>query len=171
MLLLALFACGDLSSGEIVSLLEANTRVVANIEARSETIETKLRHGQGDGDYTYEGVLEADGAWDAGAIAVSGSGSSSQGGTLLFYSFELDYDQVEVDGLVMDGPVDASIGVTIADGSVSVLYTVKGDLELSGDASGTASMDWSMNASSSVDQGQPRYGGTVNGRDVARIMD
>jgi hypothetical protein len=175
-LLLALFACGNLTDDQIEAVVDANTKVLANVEARAEQLETKVaerRHGQGDGDYTYDGSLEADGAWDSGVVALTGSGSSRQAQTILFYAWQLDYQEIEVDGLGMDraqgrGPVDATISITIAEGEVTVLYQVSGTLEVSGEATGSADMDWEMAADSSTG-GQPVYSGTINGKDLSKL--
>jgi hypothetical protein len=171
LLLLALFACGNLTDDEIEAVVDANTKVLANVEARAEQLETKVaerRHGQGDGDYTYDGSLEADGAWDSGVVALTGSGSSRQAQTILFYAWQLDYQEIDVDGLGMDGPVDATISITIAEGEVTVLYQVAGTLEVSGEATGSADMDWEMAADSSTG-GQPVYSGTINGKDLSHL--
>jgi hypothetical protein len=173
MLILALSGCGDLSASEIRDAVDANLTVLADVETRIDTIETKVstaRHGQGDGDYVYQGVLDPAGTWDGGTITVDGTGSSTFGGSILFSSLNLVLAGVDVDGVVLDGTLDVTIAVTITDGSVAITYDVHGDETISGSASGTADNAWSMSASG-AEGGVPHYSGTVNGKDLAKIED
>ncbi len=172
--LAGLFGCADLTDGEISALLDHNTAIVAGVESRLDAVETLVtpsspfRHGQGDGDYVFDGVLSADGSWDAGDVGVTGSGSSREGGSLLYSSLQLDYQDVEIDGATLTGPVDATVQIVIVDGEVEVFYGVIGVIEASGGVKGTADMRWTMTASS-VEGGRPVYTGTIDGVDVATV--
>jgi len=166
--------CSDLTDAEMRDLLDHQTAIVAGVESRLDSIETLIvpgspfRHGQGDGDYVFDGVLDADGSWDSGEIVVTGSGSSREGGSLQYSSLALDHGEVQIDGAVLDGMVNATVQITIANGEVDVFYGVEGVLEASHGVSGTADMEWTMNASS-VEGGRPVYSGTINGRDVSTL--
>lgn len=162
--------CG-LSRSDIDAILTAQTTIMADVEARSETIETLVPsqpagHGRGDGDYVFDGVLDASaGGWDAGNISVSGTGTSASSGSVLGYQFHLVYNGVLVHGTTYDGPVDADLSVLISDGDVSVVDAITGTVTCAGDVTGDADMDWRMEASSTTG-GHPLYTGTINGRKV-----
>jgi hypothetical protein len=169
-----LAGCGELTRPEIEDLVDDDTRILADVEARLDGIETlvqpTLRHGQGDGDYVYQGVLEAESGWDAGTVTVDGSGSSREQNAIQFSALDLTFDGVVLHDTTYDGTTHATIGVTVIGGRVSVSYKVTGTLSADGAVTGTAEMDWSMDAASDENDGQPTYDGTVNGRDLSRIM-
>lgn len=164
--------CGEISAREADELLYLNSRILANIEARLDTIEKLApgdRHGQGDGDYVYgeaSDPLEADGSgWESGRVAVTGEGTVRQQGSMQFYALDLDYQDVALRGTTLDGPVAATVGVTLFDGEIAVTYTFDGEIEALGEVEGAADMAWSMSADS-MTGGMPRYQGTVNGREI-----
>jgi hypothetical protein len=184
MLALFLAGCGDLTNGEISQVLDDSTRVLADVEARLNSIETlvqpatpasTLRHGQGDGDYVFEGTYDADDVgWASGTVAVCGSGTSRQQGAIQFETLDLVWDGVVVHETTYDGETTAAIGVSIVPGGegspsvITVSYDVTGGLDASGPVTGHADMDWTMNAST-AEGGDHLYDGTINGKDVGRI--
>lgn len=162
--------CG-FSRADIDAILDANATIVADVEARTETIETLLPsdpagHGRGDGEYAFDGVLDASaGGWESGEVTVSGTGSSASSGSILLYQLHLVYDRVLVDGTTYDGDVDADLSVLISNGDVTVVDAITGTVTCAGDVTGDADMDWRMEASSTTG-GQPHYTGTISGRKV-----
>ena len=175
MILLALVACGEISRSETEDLLDANVAILGDIDTRLDTIETKLPeaaallpHGQGDGDYEYDGVLDASGTWSGGTITILGTGSSRQGGSIVTSQLHLVMEGVDVDGVVIDGEADAALSLTIQSGVVAVQYDLVGTEECSGRVTGTADLDFTMSANGATG-GAPTYTGTVNGRDVSKL--
>lgn len=168
--LVALAGCADLSGSERDQLLSDHVTMLADIEARLDTIETLIPaepagHGKGDGDYAYEGVLAAAGAWTEGTVDVSGTGQSSNNGGILTSDLRLVYDGVVREGTTYEGPLSAQISIAIVDGDVSVSYAVAGTLACEGDVTGDADLDWTYSASS-TDGGRPHYLGTIDGKPV-----
>lgn len=165
-MILLLLGCRELSDAEIGRFLTANTRVLDAVQANADQVETfqSLRHGKGDGDYTYDGTIEST-AFD-GAIDVTGTGSSASGGTVLLWSLDLGYQDVGIEDIVMNGTIHSTISIGITDGDVTVTHVVRGPLELEGDVTGTADCAYSRTASSSQ---SPSYGGTVSDVDLSDL--
>ncbi len=168
--LVVLVGCGEFSGAERDQLLSDHVTMLADVEARLETIETLIPpeptgHGKGDGDYAYEGVLDAGGAWTDGTVDVSGTGQSSNNGGILTYDLRLTYDGVVREETTYDGALSTQINIAIVDGDVSVSYVVHGPIACDGRVTGDADMDWSY-AASSVDGGRPHYLGTIDGKSV-----
>jgi hypothetical protein len=163
-MMLLWLACQPFTDSELTTFLRANRRAIDAVQASSEQIETlqTLRHGKGDGDYTYDGTITSS-AYQ-GAIDVTGTGSSSANGSTLAWSFDLSYRDVVVDDIEMNGEVEATISIQITDGSVTVGHVVRGPLDLVGAVDGQADCAYAMTASSTS---PASYTGTVSGVDVA----
>jgi hypothetical protein len=162
----SLWGCGGaLSQDEVAAFLDAHSSLLPDVEARLDEVETEARHGEGDGDYVFEGVMEGSTLW-TGTVSISGTGTVEGEGTVLDYDLSLAYDEVTIEDVGMDGAADTVVSIVIEDGQVTIAYGVVGELDLSGSARGHATMDYSFSASSS----QPlTYAGTVNGRDVSDL--
>lgn len=172
LLLLIGSGCSDLSDEEIDALLVDQLAIVSDLEARLDEIESLVEaspqgHGEGDGDYLYQGTISPGAAWSAGVIEVDGTGTAANNGTLLSADLRLTYVGVERSGTTYDGVVAVQTSIATGDGLAAISYVYDGELDAAGTVDGHAVLDYAY-ASSSSDGGAPHYEGTIDGTDVTR---
>ena len=167
--LLLLSGCA-LSGDGISALLRANTLVLTGVQSGLEPIESPLEsslafHAYGDGEYGYEGEISGGALWSSGSVGVRGTALVREDGAWAMFALDLDYRDVAVSGLVLNGETSNGHAVIAENGSLTLSYDVLGTLDVDGDYRGQARLDYTV-STDSASGGRPRYLGTVNGRPV-----
>ncbi len=170
---LLLAGCG-LSNDEIGRFLVVNTEIVNGVQQGLQPIEKKtailpFRHGQGDGSYAYDGTVDGPGGQDwSGSVDVSGTGTEAGGGTILEYNLTLDLHAATMNDVTLDGTETVTLQFQVEGDVVRAVDTAKGDVDVSGAATGHARLDVESFAATDT---PITFQGTVNGRDVAGFSD
>ena len=172
-LLPLLIACGSpLSEEDSQAAFGAMNTVSTDVQTQAFTGMSTAQQSldvTADGDtYTFDGQLDGGVGW-TGTVLVSGS-SSMSGIQDYSYDFFLEYIDVDVSGLILNGTMDwAMTSQGGSGGAYSYAYEMVGDMDVSGSASGTLGFDYSLSLSVDPMTGAYTYeaSGDINGYDVS----
>jgi len=126
--MLLLLACTP-TNEDLRQVVEANTEILEGLHLSLESLEVKAdRHGKGDGRYLYNGTVGSGLGWSAGTIQVAGESFSDNSGAVQTYDLQLDYQQVESQGRLLDGPVTWKMTLLLDAGRLELDYSMDGSL-------------------------------------------
>ena len=167
--MLLLMACTP-TNADLAAVLDANTGVLEGVLLGLEGLEVKLdRHSQGDGLYGYNGTLGAGMGWNAGQVRVVGESLSERDGALGTYTLSLDYVDVRVDGMTLNGTLAQDMTViTQDDGRLDLDYTIVGQLDV--DGAWMCDLDYARDITPLGDADYSEvFSGTLNGIEVSSL--
>lgn len=169
-----LSACGGgtLDAEEAQRVFQTMYMVTATVSAESATqVSTSASKSwtvdQDEDGYAFSGTIEGTGFW-TGTIELSG--------TLVMtpqryeYQYEMVFIGVASNGVVLDGETGMELAMeTEDDGSMEYRYQMYGDITATGEATGTAAFDYSMDLEYDATTGvyTYTYSGEIGGHDVS----
>lgn len=116
--------------------------------------------------YSYSGTLDGGAGW-TGTVTVDGDASVT--GDSYSFDFSLEYDKVDVGGTILDGVLDWTVDASYGQTGYTYTYAMVGDLDVSGNYSGSMDFDYSLSVSIDSQTGNFTYeaSGDINGYDVS----